>query len=120
MYDHKTRLNNRQKLFTKLQYEQLIANGRKRDQNHPPVVKLFGGACFTWLLSEIDPDQPEIAFGLCDLGQGTPELGSVSLAEILALRFPPFRLPAERDLHFKAKGRRMSEFTDKTSLVGVA
>lgn len=38
-----------------------------------PVVKLFcpwSGA--TWLLTELDPDDPDIAFGLCDLGMGSP------------------------------------------------
>ena len=42
-----------------------------------PVVKLFcpwNGA--TWLLTELDPDNPGIAFGLCDLGLGHSELGS--------------------------------------------
>jgi hypothetical protein len=33
-----------------------------------PVVKLFmPDADRTWLLTEIDPDNPDIAFGLCDL-----------------------------------------------------
>ena len=32
----------------------------------------------TWLLTEIDPDDHDHAFGLCDLGQGFPELGYVS------------------------------------------
>ena len=33
-----------------------------------------------WLLSEYDDDQ-ETFFGLCDLGQGFPELGYVALAD---------------------------------------
>jgi hypothetical protein len=33
------------------------------------------------LLTSLDPDSPEIAYGLRDLGFGTPELGSVSLDE---------------------------------------
>ncbi len=54
-----------------------------------PVVKLFTpDASFTWLLTEIDPENQDVAFGLCDLGMGCPELGSVSLAEIAALRRP--------------------------------
>jgi len=56
---------------------------------HPdqPVVKLFtpDGGC-TWLLTEIDPEDPDIAFGLCDLGFGCPELGSVSLSELESVR----------------------------------
>jgi hypothetical protein len=50
-------------------------------------VKLFapdGNA--TWLLTEIDPDDGDRAFGLCDLGLGEPELGYVSLAELESVR----------------------------------
>lgn len=54
----------------------------------------------TWLLTEIDPDDTDRAFGLCDLGMGCPELGYVSLAELSAVR-GGFGLPVERDLHFR-------------------
>jgi hypothetical protein len=65
-----------------------------------PVVKLFtpDGVC-TWLLTELDPDL--IAFGLCDLGFGEPEMGYVSLKEIYALR-GNLGLPVERDRSFEA------------------
>lgn len=67
-----------------------------------PVVKLFTpDAGATWLLTEIDPEEPDIAFGLCDLGLGFPELGTVSLAELRDLR-GRLGLPVERDLSFKA------------------
>jgi hypothetical protein len=50
----------------------IAANGNTID--FPPVVKLFTpDANCTWLLSEIDPEEPDIAFGLCDLGMGSPE-----------------------------------------------
>ena len=57
---------------------QLLANGRQTaeglDHDPMPVVKLFspymGG---TWLLTELDPEEPDIAFGLCDLGVGFPD-----------------------------------------------
>jgi len=66
-----------------------------------PVVKLFDayGQAF-WLLTELDADG--IAFGLCDLGLGFPELGSVSLAELEALEFVPGLKRVERDRHFVA------------------
>lgn len=91
--------------------QQLITNGlatqaaQRRGQDEPdhhPVVKLFtpDGAA-TWLLTEIDPDNEDIAFGLCDLGMGFPELGSVSLHELVALR-GRLGLPVERDEHFTA------------------
>lgn len=78
-------------LFTDEQYKQLLSNGapENRDRNHKPVVHLCipGTAC-EWLLSEIDPEEPDIAFGLCDIGFGFPELGYVSLGEIKSVRAP--------------------------------
>ncbi|NBC14269.1 MAG: DUF2958 domain-containing protein [Gammaproteobacteria bacterium] len=77
-----------------------------RDQldpgDHVPVVKLFtpDAAC-TWLLTELDPEEPDIAFGLCDLGVGCPEIGSVRLSELEALRGRA-GLPVERDRFFRA------------------
>ncbi|MDO8768288.1 MAG: DUF2958 domain-containing protein [Burkholderiaceae bacterium] len=93
-------------LITDAQRAQLLANGRQSlaDEGFDPspVVKLFTpDAGATWLLTEIDPDDADHAFGLCDLGLGFPELGYVSLAELATLR-GRLGLPAERDLHFKA------------------
>jgi hypothetical protein len=87
-------------------FDQLLANGHSTaggDSIHPPpIIKLFTpDANATWLLTEIDPDDEDLAFGLCDLGLGKPELGSVRLSELDELR-GPFGLPVERDAHFKA------------------
>ncbi|NJO37891.1 MAG: DUF2958 domain-containing protein [Rhizobiales bacterium] len=52
-----------------------------------PVVRLFTPlAKSAWLLSRIDPNDKDRAFGLCDEGDGRPILGHVSL-EDLAHRF---------------------------------
>lgn len=93
-------------LITDVQRAQLLANGRQSltDEGFDPlpVVKLFTpDAGATWLLTEIDPDDDNHAFGLCDLGLGFPELGYVSLAELATVR-GRLGLPVERDLHFKA------------------
>jgi hypothetical protein len=85
---------------------QLLANGRQSlaDEGFdpPPVVKLFTpDAGATWLLTKIDPDDEDHAFGLCDLGLGFPELGYVSLAELMTVR-GRLGLPVERDLHSTA------------------
>jgi len=67
-----------------------------------PVVKLFcpwTGA--TWLLTELQPDDPDIAYGLCDLGTGCPELGQVSIMELKAVHGPG-GLTVERDPCFRA------------------
>ena len=109
------------KLITDEQHAQLLDNGRQsleQDNFDPaPVVKLFTpDAGATWLLTEIDPDDHDHAFGLCDLGLGYPELGWVSLAEIATVR-GRFGLPIERDLHFEAQ-KRLSTYAREARLAG--
>jgi hypothetical protein len=106
-------------LITSTQRQKLLENGRaqraaidRQDQaiDFEPVVKLFtpdGNA--TWLLTELNPDI-DLAFGLCDLGLGQPELGYVSLLELAAVR-GPLGLPLERDLHF-APTRTLSAYAE--------
>lgn len=92
-------------LFEPSRLDDLINNhknqrkGTPSEQDYVPVVKLFTpwGAA-TWLLSECDPDG--LAFGLCDLGFGEPELGYVSLDEVAAVRGPG-GLRIEQDLHWR-------------------
>lgn len=84
----------------------LLANGRRRileaAYDPVPVIKLFTpDAGATWLLSELDPADPDLAFGLCDPGLGHPELGHVRLSDLASLR-GAIGLPVERDLHFSA------------------
>jgi len=92
------------RLLTHEQYQQLVENGRMGlagTHDPMPVVKIFTpDAGATWLLTEIIPDEPELAFGLCDLGLGCPELGYVHLPELLAIR-GKLGLPVERDEHFR-------------------
>ena len=80
----------------------LLVQALADDRDGPPIVKLFtpDGAA-TWLISEADPDDADRLYGLCDLGLGFPELGYVSLAEIVSVR-GRLGLPVERDLHFVA------------------
>ncbi len=99
------------KLLTKSIRDRLLANGKAQDPmrgteneiDFEPVVKLFnpcGGG--TWLLTELDSEDPDIAFGLCDLGMGCAELGSVRISELESIRLP-FGLGIERDLHWTPK-----------------
>ncbi len=100
------------KLLTKDIRERLLKNGLIRAQideegivraDFLPVVKLFTpDAQCTWLLTELDPEEPDIAFGLCDLGMGCPELGNVSISELESVR-GKIGLPVERDRHFVPK-----------------
>lgn len=109
------------KLITDEQRAQLLANGRQSLEQEnfdpAPVVKLFTpDAGATWLLTEIDPDEHDHAFGLCDLGLGYPELGWVSLAEIATVR-GRLRLPVERDLFFKPE-KPISIYAREARLAG--
>jgi hypothetical protein len=92
------------KILLNSQREELIRNHEHTTEFgapnlSEPVVKLFVcvGGNATWLLSELDPET-NIAYGLCDLGHGFPELGYVSLTELedtLGWRL-------ERDRHWTA------------------
>ena len=88
-------------LLTKVIREKLIKNFKQYGQpgyDPIPVVKYFTpDANATWLITDMDPET-EIMFGLCDLGVGCPELGTVSLDEMQQFR-GPFNLPIERDLY---------------------
>lgn len=84
--------------------QRLLANGAaERETDHVPVVKLFDPTgVATWLITEMMPGEPDILFGLCDLGFGCPELGYVSLAELESVK-GPLGLGIERDIHFTAR-----------------
>lgn len=88
--------------------QQLLANhneqeplkGTRQERDFEPVCKLFlPWTSGTWLLTEMDDDG--LAFGLADLGFGTPELGYISLDEIWEV-VGPGGLRVERDIHWKA------------------
>jgi hypothetical protein len=108
-------------LLTKEIREALLRNGRLSEERSRkgddvpdfiPVVKLFtpDGGC-TWLLTELDPEDNDITFGLCDLGMGCPELGSVRISELEAVR-GRLGLHVERDLHFKPT-KTLSAYADE-------
>ena len=91
------------KLITKEIKRRLLENGRRPDEDHRPAVKFFDpcGAA-TWLITQMDPDEPDILFGLADLGLGFPELGSVRLSELESVK-GRLGLGIERDLYFEAR-----------------
>ena len=88
--------------ITKEIERRLLENGRRPDQDHRPVVKFFdpSGAA-TWLISQADPEEPDILFGLADLGFGCPEFGSIRLSELQSIK-GSLGLGIERDLYFEA------------------
>lgn len=73
-------------------------------KDHEPVVKLhskYGKAI--WLLSELDSTN-NIAFGVCDLGQGKPELSYVSINDLESIKHARLKVPmVEIDPDFDGK-----------------
>ena len=73
-------------LITQAEYKKLLANyeankGKEDTTDFKPVVKLFNAwGSQTWLISEID--HKGIFFGVCDMGQGQPELGYSHLPQM--------------------------------------
>ena len=91
------------KLVTAKLHRRLLANGARPGADHAPVLKLFDPAgSATWLFTEMGPDDADRLFGLCDTGQGHPELGAASLAALARVR-SRLGLPLERDRHFTAR-----------------
>ena len=89
-----------------------------RNFDPKPVVKLFNPCgSQTWLLTEIEP-KTNNAFGLCDMGMGSPELGYVSITELAELEIPGWgNMGIERDIHFEAN-MTISEYADQARETG--
>ena len=104
-------------LITKEIERRLLENGRTPDQDNRPVVKFFNpcGAA-TWLISQADPEEPDILFGLADLGFGCPEFGSVRLSELRSVK-GSLGLGIERDLYFEAR-YPLSVYAEAARLAG--
>ena len=105
------------KLITKDIERRLLENGRLPDEEHRPVVKFFDpcGAA-TWLITQMDPGEPDILFGLADLGLGFPELGTVRLSELESVQ-GRLGLGIERDLYFEAR-YPLSVYAEAAHLAG--
>ena len=104
-------------LITKEIERRLRDNGRRPDRDHEPVVKFFDpcGAA-TWLVSQADPQEPDVLFGLMDLGFGRPEFGSLRLSALRDLK-GSLGLGIERDLCFEAQ-YPLSVYAEAARLAG--
>ncbi len=91
-------------LITAEQRAQLLANGHAYANGKVwahCVVRLFTpDAHATWLLAALDPADGDTAYGLCDVGIGTPELGHVKLSDLASI-VGPLKRPILRDLYFR-------------------
>lgn len=104
-------------LFTLNDSVQLLVQGLDAGADHRPAVRLFApDANASWLISEQDPQDSDRLFGLCDVGHGFPELGYVSVAELLVFRGPK-GLRIERDNSFVAD-RPLSEYVNQARAAG--
>ncbi len=94
------------------QRARLLANGQMRIEERTdlaPVVRLFTpDAHATWLLVSLDPEDCDTAYGLCDVGIGMPELGTVRLSALASVVGPRGR-PIVCDRHFATR-RPLSEY----------
>ena len=107
-------------LITRAQFAQLLLNGEAQvadpDNFDPkPVIKLFNPVgAGTWLLASVDPQYPDIAYGLCDLGMHSPELGTVSIEELTNFK-GVLQLGIERDIHWLAD-KTLNEYAEQARL----
>jgi hypothetical protein len=75
---------------------QLLANGNHPDHDHVPLVKLFDASGpSAWLISEIQPYDHDVLFGLFDFGFGVPQASPFSVTELKNLIC--FGIRVERD-----------------------
>jgi len=112
-------MENIMKLITASLQKKLEAGCKNEESGKKaiPVMKLFypvGSA--TWIISSINEDGN--MFGLCDLGQGSPEMGYVSLQELTEFK-GHMGLGIERDRYWEPKkGSTLSDYAEKANEKG--
>jgi hypothetical protein len=91
------------KLITKAIETALAKPGLTGQNAQVPICKFFNptGAA-TWLIFAREAGEPDVLWGLADLGMQCVEYGTISLSELQAFR-GRFGLGIERDLHFHPK-----------------
>ncbi|PSL23485.1 DUF2958 domain-containing protein [Dyadobacter jiangsuensis] len=111
------------RLLTPAEQALLEENGMRTDQGNeidpPPVVKLFAvNGVATWLLTELSPFYPGMAFGLADLNDGKPELDNVFMPELETVQFDDDGgFIVEKDEDFKPE-YPLSVFTEAAIMCG--
>lgn len=96
--------------------EQAPLKGTRSERDFEPVLKLFlPWTSGTWLLTEMDPEDG-LAFGLAELGLGTPEIGYVSIDEIYEIAGPG-GLRVEQDIHWRAT-KTLSQYASEARRLG--
>lgn len=102
------------KFYNLLQLEQLQKNwGEPDDMDQKiPVVKLvLYDNKNHWLLVAINPNDPDVAYGLSDTGNGNPRIHYLSLSQLQEMR-GSWGLKVERDLYF-TPNKPLSDYAKK-------
>lgn len=96
--------------------QQEPVKGTHEEIDFQPVVKLFNPVGpGTWFLTELEPNS-SLAFGLCDLGMGEPEIGYVCLDELAGLKLLA-GLGIEQDIHWTAS-KTLREYATESRKLG--
>jgi len=107
-------------ILTPRDLEQLLENGKAQrtfeEQGHAfrldfePVVKLLSAWEWrAWTLAAIDPEEPDLAYGLFDGDDCVPQLGEIRLSHLEAYRDP-----------LGGSLQRMNTFTPRMTLLEYA
>ena len=94
-------------MFTKEQERRLTRqwDGYERGKSIEPLVKLFTpDASATWWIAAIKPGDPELMYGMADLGLGVAEWGLIPRSDLESLT-GALGLPVERDRYWKPGDR---------------
>jgi hypothetical protein len=91
------------KLFTKTIDKKLFAQYPKGGglEAQKVIAKVFNPyGRGRWYIINSDPDEPDYLWGIVELFEGEPEVGSFSREELENIKVGAFKLPLERDLYF--------------------
>jgi hypothetical protein len=91
------------KLFTKSIDKKLFAQYPKGGnlEGQKVIAKVFNPyGRGRWYIMNSDPDDPDYLWGIVELFEGEPEVGSISRTELENIKVGAFKLPLERDLYF--------------------
>ena len=94
------------KLFTKSIDKKLFAQFPKGGnlEGQKVVAKVFNPyGRGRWYIMNSDPDDPDYLWGIVELFEGQPEVGSFSRSELENIKVGAFKLPLERDMYFDDK-----------------
>lgn len=113
------------KLLTKQIEKALAKEGLTHETAQVPICKFFNpSGAETWLIFAREHDEPDILWGLADLGMDCIEYGTISLSELESIKLA-FGLKIERDFLFTPKKHtngelwKMVDYMNLKTLAGI-